>query len=354
MRVDGIVFADERLIAPLRTDPALGQLANVAHLPGLVGGRWRCPTSTSATASRSAASPRSMRTTAAWSPRRRRLRHQLRRPAAGTICRRGGRRAELEVLADAALRGTTRSARAAGRRAWTARPRRCLVNGARWAVERGWGDAADLDATEQRGEFAGADPGGGLRPGARARPAAARLARLGQPLHRGPARGAGLPRGRGRGVRAARGPRGRPQIHTGSRGLGHQVCDRRPCGRWTRPPRVTASSCPTASSAARRSARPRPTTTSPRWRRRPTSPLPTARSSRTGSSRGASSRSSAPAERRVPRTVYDVAHNIAKWEQHHVARRIPPPLRAPQGRHAGVPGGPSRGPWSTARWASRC
>src|SRR5450759_333114 len=43
MRVDGIVFADERLIAPLRTDPALEQVANVATLPGIVGASLAMP-----------------------------------------------------------------------------------------------------------------------------------------------------------------------------------------------------------------------------------------------------------------------------------------------------------------------
>lgn len=36
MRVDGIVYADETLMADIREDPALQQVANVAHLPGIV------------------------------------------------------------------------------------------------------------------------------------------------------------------------------------------------------------------------------------------------------------------------------------------------------------------------------
>jgi len=35
MRVDGLIFADERLIALIREDPALEQVANVAFLPGI-------------------------------------------------------------------------------------------------------------------------------------------------------------------------------------------------------------------------------------------------------------------------------------------------------------------------------
>src|SRR5436189_5581663 len=37
MRVPGRICASEKLMAALRDDPALAQLANVAHLPGIVG-----------------------------------------------------------------------------------------------------------------------------------------------------------------------------------------------------------------------------------------------------------------------------------------------------------------------------
>ena len=37
MRVDGLVFASEAQMRSLRGDPALEQVANVAHLPGIVG-----------------------------------------------------------------------------------------------------------------------------------------------------------------------------------------------------------------------------------------------------------------------------------------------------------------------------
>jgi tRNA-splicing ligase RtcB len=36
MRVDGIIYADERLMEALRQDQALEQVANVAHLPGIL------------------------------------------------------------------------------------------------------------------------------------------------------------------------------------------------------------------------------------------------------------------------------------------------------------------------------
>jgi tRNA-splicing ligase RtcB len=37
MRVDGLVYATRSFIETLRNDPALEQVANVAHLPGIVG-----------------------------------------------------------------------------------------------------------------------------------------------------------------------------------------------------------------------------------------------------------------------------------------------------------------------------
>src|SRR5205823_1842228 len=37
MRVPGRIYASEKLMAELRDDPALGQVANMAHLPGIVG-----------------------------------------------------------------------------------------------------------------------------------------------------------------------------------------------------------------------------------------------------------------------------------------------------------------------------
>src|SRR5215212_8739986 len=43
MRVDGIVYADERLMADIREDPSLTQVQNVAHLPGIVGASLAMP-----------------------------------------------------------------------------------------------------------------------------------------------------------------------------------------------------------------------------------------------------------------------------------------------------------------------
>ncbi len=43
MRVDGIVYADAAMIEDLRNDQSLQQVANVAHLPGIVGASFAMP-----------------------------------------------------------------------------------------------------------------------------------------------------------------------------------------------------------------------------------------------------------------------------------------------------------------------
>jgi tRNA-splicing ligase RtcB len=43
MRVDGVVFADGRMMADLRDDPSLQQVVNVAHLPGILGASLAMP-----------------------------------------------------------------------------------------------------------------------------------------------------------------------------------------------------------------------------------------------------------------------------------------------------------------------
>ena len=43
MRVDGLVFADERMMADIRQDKSLEQVCNVAHLPGLIRASFAMP-----------------------------------------------------------------------------------------------------------------------------------------------------------------------------------------------------------------------------------------------------------------------------------------------------------------------
>jgi tRNA-splicing ligase RtcB len=43
MRVDGMVYADDRMMAGLRDDPSLQQVCNVAHLPGILRASYAMP-----------------------------------------------------------------------------------------------------------------------------------------------------------------------------------------------------------------------------------------------------------------------------------------------------------------------
>jgi tRNA-splicing ligase RtcB len=43
MRVEGLVYADERLLADIRGDESLTQVMNVAHLPGIVRASFAMP-----------------------------------------------------------------------------------------------------------------------------------------------------------------------------------------------------------------------------------------------------------------------------------------------------------------------
>ncbi len=43
MRVDGRVFANEKLMKAIKSDQSLQQVANVAHLPGIVGASMAMP-----------------------------------------------------------------------------------------------------------------------------------------------------------------------------------------------------------------------------------------------------------------------------------------------------------------------
>jgi tRNA-splicing ligase RtcB len=43
MRVDGVVYADAAMMADIREDQSLQQVANVAHLPGITGASLAMP-----------------------------------------------------------------------------------------------------------------------------------------------------------------------------------------------------------------------------------------------------------------------------------------------------------------------
>lgn len=225
MRVDGIVYADDRLMASLRGDPALVQVANVATLPGIVGASLAMPdihwgygfpvggVAAMARDRDGVISPggigfdincgvrliRSDLTDDEVRPVLRDLAEALFRAVPSGVGTQGGRRlgkADLEAV---------------------------LRDGARWAVEAGDGEADDLARTEDGGRLAAADPAA-VSERARER-GAGQLGTLGSGNHFlevqvveevfEPAAAGAMELHEGQVV---------VMIHCGSRGLGHQVC----------------------------------------------------------------------------------------------------------------------------------
>ena len=226
MRVDGLIYASEAFIETLRGDPALEQVANVAQLPGIVG--------------RSIAMPDihwgygfAIGGVAAFSP------------DGGVISPGGvgfdincGVRLLRSGLSRTDVEGKTRelvetlfanipTGVGAHRRDFKLSEtelRRVLTHGAGWAVSNGYGTETDLEHIEEGGCLPGADPDE-VSPRAieRGRP---QLGTLGSGNHFGEiqyvaeiydeklAEALGLFLGQ---VTVS--------IHTGSRGLGYQVCD---------------------------------------------------------------------------------------------------------------------------------
>jgi tRNA-splicing ligase RtcB len=161
MRTEGLIFADDRLMSDIRGDQALEQVANVAELPGIVG--------------RSIAMPDihwgygfAIGGVAAFDPDEggvvspggvgydincgvRLLR---------TTLTREGLRARLPRLMDELLR-TIPAGVGQGYDKFVLSPRAVrdvLTRGAAWAVSEGYGTAADLGRIEDGGSVEGADP----------------------------------------------------------------------------------------------------------------------------------------------------------------------------------------------------
>jgi tRNA-splicing ligase RtcB len=321
MRAEGLVYASARLLEEAEGGGggALQQLANVAHLPGLVG--------------RALAMPDvhfgygfPIGGVAAFDP------------ADGGVVSPGGVgydincgvrllatdlpvdeiRDRLAPLVEQLFRAVPSGVGSAGAEGPVSREElaRCLVDGARWAVERGGGTAEDLETIESGGRIPGADPAAvSERALARGAPQLGslgsgnhflELARVAAVHHPEAAEAFGLREGRLV-----------VSIHTGSRGLGHQVCDdavkvmgraaaryklelpdRQLCCAPLGTPEAEAYWAGMAAAAnfafANRQL--------------------IAHQVRTVFARLFADHGAAV----IPRTVYDVAHNIAKWEEHHV------------------------------------
>ncbi|MEN8143433.1 MAG: RtcB family protein [Gemmatimonadota bacterium] len=161
MRVDGLIYADETLMEDIRGDQALEQVANVACLPGIVGRsigmpdiHWGYGFAIGGVAAfdpeqGGVISPggvgydincgvRLLRTDLAVSdvrPHAARLMNQIMRDVPAGV---GAGYESFELTTD--------------------QERAVLVEGAAWAVRQGFGAAEDLDRIESGGVLAGADP----------------------------------------------------------------------------------------------------------------------------------------------------------------------------------------------------
>lgn len=161
MRVDGLIFADESLMKDIRGDQAVQQVANVAQLPGIVGRSIGMPdihwgygfaiggVAAFDPAEGGVVSPggvgydincgvrlhRSNLTPKEIKPRLSRLMDELFKTIPAGV----GRGYKKFVLDSRSIR-------------------KILKEGAAWAVSEGYGTAGDLDRIEDRGTITGADP----------------------------------------------------------------------------------------------------------------------------------------------------------------------------------------------------
>jgi tRNA-splicing ligase RtcB (3'-phosphate/5'-hydroxy nucleic acid ligase) len=226
MRVDGIVYADLAMMNDIRQDESLAQVANVAHLPGIVGHSLAMPDihwgygfpigGVAATdAEDGVVSPGGVgydincgvRLVASGLTRQDvapRLREIVKAMYSRVPTGVGAHRRDLRLSA-ADLKGV-------------------LQQGAAWAVERGYGTPDDLEHIEERGRLTGADPA--LVSARALERGQSQLGTLGSGNHFAElqyvaeiydepvAAAFGLQR-----------DQVTVMIHSGSRGLGHQVCE---------------------------------------------------------------------------------------------------------------------------------
>ncbi|MDT8441381.1 MAG: RtcB family protein [Desulfuromonadales bacterium] len=226
MRTEGLVFASAAMMADLRREQALEQVCNVACLPGIVGPAMAMPDIHWGYGFPIGGVAAFDATEGVVSP-----------GGVGYDINCGVRllRSDLEVaelrpvlnrLVDALFRNVPSGVGSERRdlRLSVAEEQQVLTRGAAWAVKRGFGIPADLDHIEERGAIAGADPAAvSARALERGR---CQLGTLGSGNHflevqqveeifdPAAAEILGLFPGQ---VTVS--------IHTGSRGLGYQVCD---------------------------------------------------------------------------------------------------------------------------------
>lgn len=160
MRVPGRVYATPELMADIQNDAALEQVANVAHLPGIVGYSLAMPDIhwgygfpiggvAAVDAEEGVISPGGVGYDINCGVR-----------LVATKLEAGEIRAKLHKLADALFASIPCGVGAQGAipRLTKAEEKHLATDGVEWAIGRGYGRAADRDHTEEQGCLAGADP----------------------------------------------------------------------------------------------------------------------------------------------------------------------------------------------------
>jgi tRNA-splicing ligase RtcB len=321
MRVPGLVYSSAAMIEDIGQDQSLQQVANVAHLPGIVGHSLAMPDVhwgygfpiggvAAFDEEEGVVSPGGVGYDINCGVRL--LRSELHVDDV---------RPRLEALSVALFHAVPGGlGRGSHRKLRAKELERVLLRGARWAVDEGYGDPEDLDVIEEGGCLAGADP---AKVSERARTRGMpQLGSLGSGNHfcelgyvaevidETAAASFGLKLG---GVTL--------MIHSGSRGLGHQICedslrrmleasarygialpDRQLCAAPLASPEAAdyfaAMACATNFAFANRQMM-------------------------TGFARQALEDHLRCSEAELGlRVVYDVCHNIAKWEEHEVDGRL--------------------------------
>ncbi|MBW3660118.1 MAG: RtcB family protein [Gemmatimonadetes bacterium] len=161
MRVPGRVYASDEMIDDIRADESLVQVKNVACLPGILGASLAMPDihwgygfpigGVAATEADSGAiSPGGVGYDINCGVRL--ARSEVEADSLGTP----RLRTLMDALFDAVPSGV--GSEGAIERLSTADERKLLRQGARWAIEEGFGSPADLDHTEEGGRMEGADP----------------------------------------------------------------------------------------------------------------------------------------------------------------------------------------------------
>lgn len=226
MLTDGIVYADDVLIEDLRTDPAMTQVRNVACMPGIVGPSMAMPDChygygfpiggvAAFDSSEGVISPGGVGYDINCGVRL--LRSDLEEQDV---------RDRLDALTDHIFREVPAGVGESGKIRLDERELcRVLEQGARWAVAQGYGTDDDLDVTEEGGCLDAADPSAvSERALQRGRPQLGtvgagnhfleiqRVDRIDDPAA-----------ARAMGIEAE--GQVMVMIHTGSRGLGYQICD---------------------------------------------------------------------------------------------------------------------------------